>query len=429
MQLQTHGLQSLCQLLQNNLVLRHISPYLGIPNLVSLGATCKSLRDLVYGTPGVFQLADLTKLGICYRVPDSIGAGDLELGKVLSTDEIHAQALSVVFQQLSRHDVLRDVRTLILDGLTVPAGFLAEMLYLDSCSIRILSLRGVRDLGDEKLIQILRYIIRPSRPEGTPKLKGLYYFTPNEPSADFSTANLVQHVPQTGVTNSLGAQLGSGTSMSSGALHGQLVRSSWHQYDPWYSATGNVLDIGGSIEEEWARLIQASEGLIAYDVVLCRHGTLRSDADSGSETLPLGSVPRPTLAAVSLAGCQGCGSCPEGPAHPGTSAENEIPLLTPPPTHHPSVKVAQRLDTHGLPQPPFIARCRTCLKDRWCERCNIWWCESCYTIPRNLRSSAILSGSELETITASIKVLNNLCVARCLMDELLNGVGEGGMWG
>lgn len=32
-------------------------------------------------------------------------------------------------------------------------------------------------------------------------------------------------------------------------------------------------------------------------------------------------------------------------------------------------------------------------------------------------------------LNEDIKVHNGLCVSKCLMDELLNGVGEGGMWG
>ena len=99
-----------------------------------------------------------------------------------------------------------------------------DLLCDSRFSIRILSLRGVKGLGDEKLMEALRYIIRPGRPKGTPSLKGLYYFTPLHKSADYSRVNPQQRHPQVGgITNSVGAQLGAGTS-SSVDLHSNLVK-------------------------------------------------------------------------------------------------------------------------------------------------------------------------------------------------------------
>ena len=420
---------TLLDLFRNQLVLNHVSPYLGVSNLVRLAATSKDFRNVIDNTSGVYHHVDLTRGTLCVGY-----FGSLCLDRTITfqegwtRDDYFAQHLRQVFRSLQSRNVLQDVRTLILDRITLSAGIVREILCSDGYNVRILSLRGVRELDDEGLMHILWYLIRSDRPEGTPRLKGLYYFTPETASANFSVANLLQRVPQRGITNALGAQLGSGV-VSSGALHKQFVRSSWHQYDPWYSATGEVLKREGAMDLQWATLIQACAGLIAFDVVLCRHNVLqRSDHRTDYPADMQNPPSSPRLATISLSGCRGCGSCPEGPARPGTSAENQIPLVAPPPLHTSSVRSAQRLDTRGLPQPPFIARCKNCLKDRWCERCNVWWCESCYTIPSR-RTPESRSVIQPGTSDPSVKVHNHLCVANCLMDELLNGVGEGGMWG
>lgn len=430
--LQKPGLPAtLLDLLQNTLVLSQISPYVGIASLVSLATASTSFRDLLYGTPQVFQHTDLTRLKSCLRYTAQRWPSRDECEERLSTDEFYAQPLRVVFHCLQERNVLQDIRTLVLDGLAVPADILREMLCVDAYNIRILSLRGVKELGDEKLIQLLRYIIRPSRPEGTPKLKGLYYFTPKGASADFSAANLrgQQYQQQAGVTNALGAQLGAGAS-SSGAIHRHLIQSSWHHSNEWYSDTGEILRMPEPVQGRWVQLIQACEGLIAFDAVVCRHTSKQFSDASAHFDLPIDASDR-GLASVSLGGCQKCGSCPEGPGYPRESPENRIPLLAPPPLHSSKVRNAQRLEINGLPHPPFIARCRTCLKDRWCERCNVWWCESCYTVPSKRMTAFSMNETPMgaKNLESSIQVHNNLCVSKCLMGELLNGVGEGGMWG
>ena len=411
---------TLLDFLRNTLILRHISPYLEVSNLLSLGATSTSFRALIYATPSVFQYLDLSTTNFCYRFHCSQQPGEEEgiNGELSSTDEWYARPLRRVFESLQSKNVMHDVRTLILDKLMVPASLLRDILCDEAYNVRILSLRGVKGLGDDKLIQILRYIIRPSRAEGTPRLKALYYFTPDEASADFSAANLLQRMSMPGVTNNPGAQLGAG--ISSGAFHRQLVQASWHPLNAWYTGTGEVLQLEPVIEAPWASLLQACEGLIAFDVVLCRHESAQSRPDSD---------PYPRIATISLNGCQNCGSCPEGPLCPGISSEKELPVLAPLPLRSHSLKAAQRLDTNNLPHPKLILRCRQCLKDRWCERCNVWWCESCYTPPSKRYTSQMSASTGGENPGPDIKVHNSLCVSTCLMDEMLNGVGEGGMWG
>lgn len=265
------------------------------------------------------------------------------------------------------------------------------------------------------------------------------------------------------MTSTVGAQLGAGASTNSGALLDQPHEPSGQQHNTWYKAAGAVLDLSSPRIDDWISLIQACAGVIAFDAVICCHHRLEY------YTAPMDCYPR--IAGISLSGCQQCGSCPEGPAKPGESPENLLPLVIPPPLHSSSIKAAQRSDTNGRGQPSYIARCRHCLRDRWCERCNVWWCEDCYT-PASASASrrthsfytepaihelevALDQGEitievfdEMTTRAAgryntanaqakedqnpkdsSIKVHNHLCVSTCLMEEMLNSVGEGGMWG
>ncbi len=435
---------TLLDLLHNSLIMGHIGPYLGMNGLLKLAATSKSFHDLIYNRSHAFSYADLTNVETCRRRVEyefdygAEGQEDPSVALLQSSEEFYARPLRKVFYSLRSHNVLKYIRTLILDGLVVPAILVRELLCDEAYNIRILSLRGVGDLGSGRLLQVLRYVMRPSRPEGTPKLKGIYIFTPALAAAEYTAADLRQrHLSSLiGVTNSVGAQLGAGAgAASSGALHKEFVQSSWHQSNPWYSASGTEVFSITSKEEadQWSSLIEAASGLIAFDAVLCRqksHIVAQMDGDNLPRVDEMRFDAKPALANISLGGCQMCGSCPEGPAYPGKSPEQYLPLLAPPPLHASTVKAAQRLHTNGLPHPQFIARCRQCLKDRWCERCNAWWCESCYEIPRKRAPSNLdLAPNGRQGFQASVKVHNTLCVGNCLIDQLLNEGGEGGMWG
>ena len=273
-------------------------------------------------------------------------------------------------------------------------------------------------------------------------MRGLYYFSGIRGTQRPSSRKVISQAPTRcgGITRISGAQLGAG--LEDVDAKAEAENTSLYD-DPYlYSAypdPGQCLSSAmNRVSESWANLLQACHDLIAFDMVLCPH-------DPADLIEP---DPRPKMATVRLSGCGSCGSCPEGPAFPGKSPEYRLPLLSPPPLHTATVAAAQRLDNGNAPYPPFIVRCRACLKDRWCERCNIWWCESCYTVakkrmhtsnttpsgadPKTGATSHAVSGRETSLtplVDQSIKVHNGLCTSKCLMDELLNGVGEGGMWG
>lgn len=73
-------------------------------------------------------------------------------------------------------NVLRDVQTLILDGICVTSDLVSEVILDSSLNVRILSIREVKCMNERKLIQALLYAVRPSRAPNTPKLEGIYIF-------------------------------------------------------------------------------------------------------------------------------------------------------------------------------------------------------------------------------------------------------------
>lgn len=412
---------SLLDLLSNDLILRHTSPYIGITSLVSLAATSKTFKSLVHDTPQVFQHVDLYGISTLMGFEQYLSFDEPMLQLI---DHSYTQTMLFVFTILENRNWIHDVRTLILDGLFVPIKIIKDLLCNERYQIRLLSLRGAYRLDIDELMRILRHLIRPSRPNGTPKLRGIYLFGQPNRTQEVYEFNHVKDRPQAiGITTSVGAQLGAGSHVDYGLTDLRKLPEDPYRDSP-YGAPGpwNVLT-SIWVSHEWPdsqpEILEACAGLISFDAVLCRH-----DRESVLD-------PRPEFATVRLTGCMSCGTCPEGPAYPGASPADHLPLLSPPPWHSSKVEVAQRMNTYGQPYPPLILRCRTCLKDRWCERCNAFWCESCYTIPNNRGPSKRDPASTISGPISNedIKVHNGLCVSKCLMDELLNGVGEGGMWG
>ena len=402
----------LLQLLTNDLILRHTSPYVGIRSLVLLAATSKAFNSLVYNTPQVFQYASMygTKgLGMVRNIPNTNS----------KVNRLDGQRLGNIFSVLAVRNVMQDVRTLILDRLYVPATLIEDILLNERYQVRLLSLRMIHGSDITDILQILRHVLKSSRKKGMLKLRGLYLFgQPNDIHEACSVHDATVSQETHGITAAMGAQLGAGSHMDHDDFRKHL------REDPYYDSVYGVQRMsdflrGADVQSGWPELLEACAGLIAFDAILCRH-----NRESVSE-------PRSSLATVRLAGCKSCGTCPEGPAYPGSSPADHIPLLSPLPLHSSRVEVAQCIETKCQPYPPLIVRCRTCLKDRWCERCNFWWCESCYTIPKDRTSTTVDPSSTVpgQALNKDIKVHTGLCVSQCLMDELWNGVGEGGMWG
>jgi len=163
-------LTSLIDVLNNSLILRHLSPYLDVDSRLKLAATSKSLQSLIYST-GVFQYLQLSKLKLCWRAVFSSNDKSDEPVEQYGTDDQPSHPLYCVFDHVRRKKVLQDVRTLILDGVAVPNRVISSILCDNEYIIRLLSLRGIRRPCIDHLASILCHLIRPERAEGTPKLK------------------------------------------------------------------------------------------------------------------------------------------------------------------------------------------------------------------------------------------------------------------
>lgn len=315
-----------------------------------------------------------------------------------------------IFSTLRRFDILRDVQILSLDGLSVTAELVHDILVDPSFSVRILSIRGAKNLNEPKLRGALQYACRDSRPEGMPRLKGLYFFGPRD------TVPTTLGTPPSPVLRSVVPSPGIATAWndrSQRALNASLV----DEPEAWYARRG--AQFPRRIDSEWASTLLACEGIIAFDTVMCtgpRHlnspawGTVNIEALNaarGSAT----SVPHYGVATHSLGGCANCGSAPEGWTVWGedelaatwnscgrkTSASaskiGRFPLLAPPPMQSPNLNVAMcpagqplqsRLSQQTKPKDQrarFIPRCLDCIRDRYCAGCHRWWCESCYVGP------------------------------------------------
>lgn len=418
---------TLFELLSNSLVLRQIIPYLPISGLLSLGATSTSFQTLVFQTAGVFRYLDLSTVkgaGIPIA-PIDVG-GEVwraeRMDEALTEDDFYAGPLRGVFSNLRRKNVLGDVQTLILDGLSVPVDLIWEILGVPDYNIRILSIREAKNLNEKKLMQVLRHCVRPSQPQGTPKLKGLYVFGPKDRSHSESAGRATDgqtYNNRRGVMSSEGAQLGMKLNHKSPEASSSVLAA---EEDRWYQPSGRMLSKAPI--REWVETVKACEGLIAFDAVLCRglRHSIRGPSADTEDPAPVDHIRDlpPAIATIALgpSGCAMCGTSPEGPVVFGTGSQAALPLLAPPPLHSSTVRAAQRPSPATGYRPKLFVGCSLCLVDRWCERCSKWWCLHCFI--------GHMKFSPHRTI---IKVHLGLCIEGCLVSELMAGAGEGGMWG
>ncbi|KAL1895667.1 hypothetical protein Sste5346_005138 [Sporothrix stenoceras] len=412
-----HSTSTLLQLLINSLVLAHTAPYLSVHDVLRLAATSKDFRGLIYGTPSVFRYLDLSRLQSAIRIGDDFGAPidrggqtwrNEQIDENLTEDEFYSGPLRGAFRALTRPGVhtglstfagtprgtwLAGVHTLILNNVSVTAELVHEIMRSPDYNVRILSLRNAKHCNEVQLRHILRTACRASRPDGTPKLRGLYIFGGGRQG-------------ETGWDNALGGYGG-----SQRVLYGENVNGD----DLWYHSRGRVLP-RSMASVEWAGTLMDCRGVIAFDGVLCtspRHTNspafgkvsgLQSHAHARQHTTF-------AMASFALDGCAGCGSAPDGWTTWGDPSLNQhaqrydegdpylsrFPLLWPPPLLSSNVRVAMcpegespnpgrfgshahaHSHTHSDSTTPsqFIARCELCVHGRLCALCHRWWCESC----------------------------------------------------
>ncbi|KAM3432090.1 hypothetical protein MY4824_006757 [Beauveria thailandica] len=342
----------------NSLVLSHIVAFLPPSSITRLTATNRALRDAITHTPGIYRHLDLQTVKKAHIDGGEVSTST-QLDESLTEDEFHAAPLRDLFSTLQRRNILQDVQTLVLDGLSVTADFCHDIINGPEFKIRLLSIRDVKNLNHGKLRGALQYACRPSR-DGSPRLKGIYLFGPKD---DESTQSVAPRESPTAV--------GPDQDHSrSSALTEALQRSD----DAWWDVKGRQLM--RPIQKEWANCLLACSGVVAFDALLCR-GPRHHNSPAAGHAKVLAEL-GPAVATYSLSGCEGCGKAPEGMISPSSHTVTDLPLLAPLPILCSSLRAAT---APSLTATAFVPRCAECIRERYCHCCNKWWCESCYQLP------------------------------------------------
>ncbi|KAK9771007.1 putative F-box domain-containing protein [Seiridium cardinale] len=375
---------SLPDLLSNNLILHETVPLLPISALLDLAATTKDIRALLYHTPGVFRHVDLTSVKTAqFDVPGIDRGGEIwrnvQLDENLTEDEFYSGPLRGIFYNLGRINILQDVQTLVLDGLSVTADLVNDILVDPRFQVRILSIRETKNMNERRLMQSLRFACRPSRSDGTPRLKGLYIFGKMDLPTLPATRSAASSTASTPSVASASISI-NWNHKSSNALK-EAIKA---ERDEWYYQRGKM--INKPIAEGWAETVLDCRGAIQFDAPLCTGPRHQNSPAFGK--VPVSSVPGAqhpwSVATFALGGCATCGCAPEGFTTYGESSLEQLPLLTPVPLHSSNVKTASRPQmstSDGEGKPKFVPRCWDCIRDRFCFSCLEWWCESCYQAP------------------------------------------------
>ena len=367
---------TLIDLLDNSVILARLAPYLQLASKLALTATCTACRTILYDNPETFRYMDLSYIKSAQI--GSVPIHDDEPRPGITEDEFYGGPLRDIFSRLEGKGILESVRTLVLDGLCVTAELVREIISDNRFDVRILSIREVTHINDRRLQQVLEYAVRPSRPEGSPSLKGLYLFGRKPvdpgilPGPQAPDTHLGSALAPSGVTNSEGAQLGGNWSQSDALGHGWNTGG-----NQWYQPQGILIHPG---REPFAWTMTHCEGVIAFDAVLCRgpRHDITTIARNGFHANESRLDPAIADTALGTKGCEVCGSISESPGVYGESPSHHLPLLDPLPIHSSSVREAQRPGhAAGEPNPPLFVRCRKCLANRYCERCGKFWDETC----------------------------------------------------
>ena len=440
-------------LLSNALILDHLSPYLSVLSRIRLKSASKSLKAILQNSDAnIWRYVDLSRESVLIdrkRAHLSETNHDTQMPSLEDEEDTYDQGLRFLFQQVHFRSIYQSITTLILDGLPVTAKLVHEIITDPSLNVRILSIREVVHMNERTLIQVLGYAVRTSRPEGSPKLKGLYFFGPRD-EVIFPTRRNLDTSDQgiNGVMNSLGAQIGAEWNQRS---YNALSNTVADDTNAWYQESGRVFK-RRTTSSDWPDLIRKCQGIIAFDAVLCpgvAHTYSSEESESAGEesigSLTAGfsslNVSRailksPEIASIALGsrGCENCHSCPEGFAVWGRSPPERFPLLAPPPRHGSNVRAARAPYLPGSTVPSIILRCESCMRGRWCEGCGKWWCEACYDSEYDTRTAMqkvelLEDQAQVNNANLEFKVHLGLCVESCLVSEMMSGAGSYGMWG
>lgn len=364
---------TLFDLLSNDIVLYTIAPLMTVSSLQRLSAVNKAFRTLVLNTPGIYRHLNLsTCAGADSKALTPIDVGGVvwrheRMDEAVTEEDFWAGPLRGIFGSLENKLVLQDVHTLVLDGSSVPPDLVAEILSSPRFNVRILSIRDCVNMNERRLMQVIQYATRPSRPEGSPKIKGIYLFGSSEKAQEQAK---VTAKPATEDTHCC--------SNSSCTKQTPLVtkpKEPLTNTHLWYNQSDRLYRRDPS--EGWSTILSSSESILSFDAILCRSPR----HDSSKQTTETGFLP-PAIATRSLGNtkCASCNTTAGAGAVWGSSPSHHFPLLAPPPTHSSRLVDAQKPDSELGKAPEMTAMCDSCVVDRQCRRCRRWWCHDCFPL-------------------------------------------------
>jgi hypothetical protein len=281
-------------------------------------------------------------------------------------------------------------------------------------------------------MQALEYAVRPTRAEGSPRLRGLYIFGPRDSVEESGHRSNEPGPPAIGsILSSEGAQIGS--QWNSRSKEAIAQDSNWYG-DKWYQQSGLVL--AKQPTKEWAQTLATCEGIISFDTVLCngpRHQIQEIDQNSPWYHQPPYHNSA-GIASFAVGRCSGCSGAPEGVVVYNKAPLTSLPLLSPLPANSSTLKAATKPSSVN-PLTCMVARCIECIRHRHCNCCKKWWCEDCYDgsdrvadQSYSLQQAGIFNPPSISEATTGnfsperrnsekIKVHMGLCVEDCLYRE------------
>lgn len=422
---------TLLTVLSNTLVWDATLPYLPLSAILRIAAVSKAFNRLIFKTPRVFRYLDLSRCRGAYVAPpvkrtEPVGqnwrANRIE--KNLAEKERYGGALRGICKYLSRKGVMKDVHSLVLNGVgSVTLDVLSDILLSDQYNVRLLSVVGCQNLNGRMFQQLLHFLCRPSRPEGTPRLKGVYVFGTSETAVAPKKQGHVLTSRKAGVTALPGAQPGAASSSVSSPTSSTGTNS-----NPWFSRSGLVIPPTLADSGTWEETLRVCSGIIAFDAVLCTHmhremAPYRADAMRSYLT---SATPIATYA-LGPDGCAGCGRVPEGAPIWGQADLTAFPLVSPPHFSGALSDAVRPIPISASEQQTLVVSCVWCLSDRYCQSCHRYWCGRCYDPNRGRKIVAGVLTHD-DDGGRNIKVYNRLCTQFCAFGEDL-AAGNGAMWG
>jgi hypothetical protein len=288
-------------------------------------------------------------------------------------------------------------------------------------------------------MEALEHAIQHSRPENR-TLKGIYIFGPKDPTTEREHERHCRKVED----------LQLNTLTASGVMpHGAQTWSQLRQRpayglrrplsreeDSWCHQYGSIFR--KPLTPGWEQTILLCSGIINFDAILCkgpRHSLPLTPKETYTDRMPWygrRDVHIPTaVATIALRGCSVCHSAPEGMFISGVTPPEALPLLAPPPLHSSTIKAATQPKTAGSSNRiRLLARCKGCLRGRYCESCQKWWCEDCFEnlVPGQRLKHPDFVLSAFEEVRSgdgaepnNLKVYMGLCVEDCLVKEMMSG--------